>query len=62
MHEQATGLFYDRQFEDAERLFQKVQEMLPGDRSSSMFAERCRSNLANPPGPEWTGAMAMTVK
>jgi class 3 adenylate cyclase/HAMP domain-containing protein len=62
LHEQATRLFYDRKFEDSQRLFQKVQEMLPGDRCSSLFIERCRSNIATPPGPEWTGAMAMTVK
>jgi adenylate cyclase len=62
LHQQAAALFYDRKFEDAQRLFQKVQELLPGDRPSSMFADRCRSNIANPPGPKWTGAMAMTVK
>jgi adenylate cyclase len=62
LHDEASRLFYDRKFEDAQRLFLKVQEMLPGDRSSSMFIERCKSNIANPPGPEWTGAIAMTVK
>jgi adenylate cyclase len=62
VHEEATRLFYDRKFEDALRLFQKVQEMLPSDRPSSMFIERCQTLIKNPPGPEWTGAMAMTVK
>ena len=24
--------------------------------------ERCRSNIENPPSPDWTGATAMTAK
>jgi adenylate cyclase len=62
LHEEATRLFYNRKFEDAQRLFEKVRELLPDDHPSSMFIERCRSNIASPPGPDWTGAMAMTVK
>jgi adenylate cyclase len=62
LHEEAARLFYDRKFEDALRLFQKVEANLSGDRPSAMFMERCRSNIANPPAAEWTGAMAMTVK
>jgi len=62
LHEEAAHLFYERSFEDAARLFQKVQELLPEDRSSAMFLERSRSNIASPPPPDWTGATAMTVK
>ncbi|MEE9307861.1 MAG: adenylate/guanylate cyclase domain-containing protein [Spirochaetia bacterium] len=62
LHEEAARLFYERSFEDAARLFQKVQELLPGDRSSAMFLERSKSNIASPPPSDWTGAMAMTVK
>lgn len=62
LHEEAARLFYERSFQDAARLFQKVQELLPGDRSSAMFLERSKSNIASPPAPDWTGAMAMTVK
>jgi adenylate cyclase len=62
LHAEANRLFYDRKFEDAQRLFEKVRELLPDDHPSSMFIERCRSNIASPPGPDWTGAMAMTVK
>ncbi|MCK5006404.1 MAG: HAMP domain-containing protein [Spirochaetales bacterium] len=62
LHEEAARLFYERSFEDAARLFQKVQELLPGDRSSAMFLERSKSNIASPHPPDWTGAMAMTVK
>jgi adenylate cyclase len=62
LHEEATRLFYERNFEDAARLFQKVQELLPGDRSSAMYLERSKSNIASPPPPDWTGAMSMTAK
>lgn len=62
LHEEAARLFYERSFEDAARLFQEVQELLPGDRSSAMFLERSKSNITSPPPPDWTGAMAMTVK
>jgi len=62
LHEEAARLFYERSFEDAARLFQEVQELLPGDRSSAMFLERSKSNIASPPPPDWTGAMAMTGK
>jgi len=62
LHEEAARLFYERSFEDAARLFQKVQELLPGDHSSAMFLERSNSNITSPPPPDWTGAMAMTMK
>jgi hypothetical protein len=62
LHEEATRLFYERSFEDSTRLFEKVQELLPGDRSSAMYLERARSNIASPPPPDWTGAISMTVK
>ena len=62
LHEEAARLFYDRKFEEALTQFQKVHHMLPADRPSSMFIERCRSNIENPPSPDWTGATAMTAK
>jgi adenylate cyclase len=62
LHEEAARFYFDRKFEDALRLFQKVREMLPADRPSSKFIERCKANIASPPPPDWTGAVAMTVK
>jgi class 3 adenylate cyclase/HAMP domain-containing protein len=62
LHEEATRLYYRRSFQDALRLFEKVNQLLPGDRSSAMYIDRCRSNIAEPPPAEWTGAVAMTVK
>jgi len=62
LHAEALQLYYERGFEDAQRLFRKVHDLLPGDRPSEMFAERCRTHLSSPPPPDWTGAVAMTVK
>jgi class 3 adenylate cyclase/HAMP domain-containing protein len=62
LHEEAIRLYFERSFEDALRLFRKVQELLPEDRPSAMFVERCRSNIESPPPADWTGAMAMTAK
>jgi adenylate cyclase len=62
LHEEAARLFYGRKFEDALRLFQKVKQMLPEDLPSAKFIERCKILVENPPPPDWTGAVAMTVK
>jgi hypothetical protein len=62
LHEEAARLFYDRKFPDALRLFQKVKQMLPEDLPSAKFIERCKILVENPPPPDWTGAVAMTVK
>jgi len=62
LHEEAARLFYDRKFQDALRLFQKVKQMLPEDLPSAKFIERCKALVNNPPPPDWTGAVAMTVK
>ncbi len=62
LHEEATQLFYNRKFEEALGLFQQVNDMLPTDRPSSLFIERCRTNIEKPPSPDWTGATAMTEK
>jgi len=62
LHQEAIRLYYERSFADALRLFERVHQLLPGDRSSAMFVERCNSNITTPPPADWTGAVAMTVK
>ena len=62
LHQEATRLYYERGFAEAQQLFEKVHQLLPEDRASAMFMERCKSNIAAPPPADWTGAMAMTVK
>jgi adenylate cyclase len=62
LHEEAARLYYERGFQEALRLFQKVQKTLPEDRCSALFMERCRSYLKNPPPADWTGAIAMAMK
>lgn len=62
IHAEALGLYYQRRFEEAARLFRKVRELLPDDRTSELFIERCRSYIGNPPPSDWTGAVVMTAK
>jgi class 3 adenylate cyclase len=62
LHEEAMRQYYKRQFREAQALFGKVREILPGDRIAAGFIERCQACLARPPGREWTGAVIMTEK
>ncbi len=62
LHEEALRQYYKRQFREAQALFLKVQAILPNDRVSAGFVERCQTYLKRPPGPEWTGAVIMTEK
>ena len=62
LHEQALGLYYKRQFREAQALFRQVRELLPKDQVSASFIERCQACLARPPGKDWTGAVIMTEK
>jgi len=62
LHEEALGLYYKRQFKEAQAAFSKVLELLPQDQVAASFIERCQACLNHPPGPEWTGAVIMTEK
>jgi adenylate cyclase len=59
-----TGLrkYRDRDFEGAEKEFQKGLDLLPGDGPSTLYLKRTREFLQNPPGPEWDGVTAFTTK
>jgi len=62
LHEQALGLYYKRQFREAQAIFRQVRQLLPKDQVSASFIERCQACLARPPGKNWTGAVIMTEK
>ena len=62
LHEEALGLYYKRQFREAQAIFRQVRELLPKDQVSASFIERCQACLARPPGKDWTGAVIMTEK
>jgi adenylate cyclase len=62
LHEEALGLYYKRQFREAQEAFRKVRQLLPKDQVSASFIERCQACLSHPPGKDWTGAVIMTEK
>ncbi len=62
LHEEALGLYYKRQFREAQAGFRKVRQLLPRDQVAATFIERCQACIARPPGPDWTGAVIMTEK
>jgi class 3 adenylate cyclase len=61
-HENAVQLYYERHFDKALALFQKVYAMLPSDLPSERYIERCRRYIKNPPPPEWDGVEIMHEK
>lgn len=62
LHGQAMEQFYQRSFKDADRLFARVQKLLPEDPLATMFRERCASYQRTPPPDDWNGAWVMTSK
>ncbi|BBD08683.1 GAF domain-containing protein [Desulfovibrio ferrophilus] len=51
-----------RDFEGALALFEQVLGLHPGDGLSSVWAERCRYYLENPPPEDWDGSWVMLTK
>ncbi len=60
--EQAFAAYLDRDFEKALLLYQQLAQEFPDDGVGSLFVERCRVYLRDPPGPEWSGITRMTTK
>ncbi|MBN2658301.1 MAG: adenylate/guanylate cyclase domain-containing protein [Spirochaetales bacterium] len=60
----ATGMdFYlGRRFNEGISCFQRVREILPGDKVSAMMEERCSEYLRTPPPEEWDGVKVMKTK
>lgn len=54
--------YFKQDFENALALFRQVDKQIPGDHIASLFSERCRNYLKNPPPPEWNGVEVMTHK
>ena len=58
-HKDGLMLFYERKFEQAFELFVKVLEILPMDRCSKIFIERCKHFKNAPPSKDWDGIIDM---
>ena len=61
-HNWGMRLYYEREFEKAVKSFQKVAELLPGDKSAVQMAERSRRYADAPPEKGWNGVEVLTEK
>ncbi len=52
---EALSLYRDREFSRAKEKFAEVLKMLPEDRPSSVYLERCSEYIAQPPPDNWDG-------
>ncbi len=62
LHGEALELYYAREFEDASRRFEQVQEIIPEDRAAHRFLQHCRAHIKSPPPADWNGAVLMEEK
>ena len=51
-----------RDFKKAWQYFQATQKLLPGDRVSELYVERCGIYAKTPPAPDWDGQEIITEK
>lgn len=62
LYNEAMAYYRDKKFREALEKFRKVQESLPHDGPSEVYAERCEGFLASPPPKDWDGVFVMTTK
>jgi len=62
LHERGMEHYYDREFREALRYFTEIQKIIPEDPIASIFAERSRRYIENPPAPDWSGVVAYSQK
>lgn len=61
-HNRAMELYYNRSFQEAGQLLQKVLAAAPEDSAAALILERCRRYAESPPGKEWNGVHVMESK
>jgi adenylate cyclase len=54
--DKAFSMYMARKFEEAAAVFAELLTENPKDGPAKVMAARCRGYIANPPGPDWTGA------
>ncbi len=59
---QAFAAYLDRDFAGAVALYERILEIKPGDKTSQMLLDRCQGYIAEPPGPDWDGAVTKKTK
>ncbi len=58
----ALSLYRARQWEEAGRCFAAILELMPEDRPSSIYFDRCEYFRRNPPATDWDGVFNRTDK
>ncbi|MBK8575354.1 MAG: adenylate/guanylate cyclase domain-containing protein [Elusimicrobia bacterium] len=58
----ALGLYRQRRFVEARAELLRVTLLLPGDRPSHLYIDRCDQFMRTPPPPDWDGVFVMTSK
>jgi class 3 adenylate cyclase len=61
-HEEAMGLYFNRQFQDAVARFDEVLALKEGDKAAKILQQRCRSFVEDPPPEDWDGADVLKAK
>ena len=61
-YEQGLASLWQRQWDEAERLFAHADQLRGGDKASRLQSERVRLYRANPPGEAWQGAFTRMAK
>jgi class 3 adenylate cyclase len=55
-------MYFKRDWAGALAVFEEALRQFPDDRPSTLYVERCRHLLANPPPGDWNGVTVMRVK
>ena len=58
----ALQLYRARRFVEARAEFLRVTSLLPGDRPSNLYIDRCDQFTQSPPPADWDGVFVMTSK
>jgi adenylate cyclase len=60
--EQAIGLYEQRQFREAAKIFRSLMDHDPDDKTAELYAGRCMEYGANPPSDKWDAVNNLTEK
>lgn len=60
--EEAMDLYLAKDFETAGKFFRKANQLVPGDESSLVYAERCDEYAVKGVAPNWNGILTMKTK
>ena len=61
-YEQALERYFNRDFEEAAKIFAEAVRLRPGDRAADVLHQRALSYLGTPPPDDWSGVYVQTKK